>query len=44
VKPLANLAMLCGNMGIEGDGVNPLREQNNVQGVCDMGGLPNVFS
>jgi len=44
VKSLANLAMLCGNMGIEGGGVNPLRGQNNVQGACDMGGLPNVFT
>jgi formate dehydrogenase alpha subunit len=44
VKSLANLAMLCGNMGIEGGGVNPLRGQNNVQGACDMGVLPNVFS
>ncbi len=44
VKSLANLAMLCGNLGIEGGGVNPLRGQNNVQGACDMGGLPNVFS
>ena len=32
VKSLANLAMLCGNMGIAGGGVNPLRGQNNVQG------------
>ncbi len=44
VKSLANLAMLCGNLGIRGGGVNPLRGQNNVQGACDMGGLPNVFS
>jgi formate dehydrogenase alpha subunit len=44
VKTLANLSMLCGNVGIEGGGVNPLRGQNNVQGACDMGGLPNVFS
>ncbi len=44
VKSLANLAMLCGNVGIYGGGVNPLRGQNNVQGACDMGGLPNVFS
>jgi predicted molibdopterin-dependent oxidoreductase YjgC len=44
VKSLANLAMLCGNMGIGGGGVNPLRGQNNVQGACDMGGLPNVFT
>jgi formate dehydrogenase alpha subunit len=44
VKTLANLAMLCGNVGIYAGGVNPLRGQNNVQGACDMGGLPNVFS
>ena len=43
VKSLANLAMLTGNMGKEGTGVNPLRGQNNVQGACDMGGLPNVY-
>jgi len=44
VKSLANLAMLTGNLGNVGGGVNPLRGQNNVQGACDMGGLPNVFS
>ena len=44
VKSLANLAMLCGNVGVAGGGVNPLRGQNNVQGACDMGGLPNVFT
>jgi formate dehydrogenase major subunit/formate dehydrogenase alpha subunit len=44
VKSLANLAMLCGNLGITGGGVNPLRGQNNVQGSCDMGGLPNVMT
>ncbi|MBW2580326.1 MAG: molybdopterin-dependent oxidoreductase, partial [Deltaproteobacteria bacterium] len=38
------LAMLTGNMGKEATGVNPLRGQNNVQGACDMGGLPNVYS
>jgi formate dehydrogenase alpha subunit len=43
VKSLANLAMLTGNLGRESTGVNPLRGQNNVQGACDMGGLPNVF-
>ncbi len=43
VKSIANLAMLCGNVGIEGGGVNPLRGQNNVQGACDMGALPNVL-
>ncbi len=43
VMDLANLQMLLGNMGKAGGGVNPLRGQNNVQGACDMGGLPNVF-
>jgi formate dehydrogenase major subunit len=43
VKSLANLAMLTGNLGRPGTGTNPLRGQNNVQGACDMGGLPNVF-
>jgi formate dehydrogenase alpha subunit len=44
VKSLANLAMLCGNVGVRGGGVNPLRGQNNVQGACDMGALPNVYT
>ena len=44
VKSLANLSMLCGKVGIESGGVNPLRGQNNVQGACDMGGLPNVYT
>ena len=44
VKSLANLAMLTGHIGREATGVNPLRGQNNVQGACDMGGLPNVFT
>jgi len=44
VKSVANLAMLCGNIGIESGGVNPLRGQNNVQGACDMGCLPNVLT
>jgi len=43
VKSLANLAMLCGKVGIESSGINPLRGQNNVQGACDMGCLPNVY-
>jgi len=43
VKSLANLAMLAGQIGRPSTGVNPLRGQNNVQGACDMGGLPNVF-
>jgi formate dehydrogenase alpha subunit len=40
----ANLAMLTGNVGKPGSGVNPLRGQNNVQGACDLGALPNVYS
>ncbi len=43
VLTLANLAMLTGNLGKESAGVNPLRGQNNVQGACDMGALPNVY-
>jgi formate dehydrogenase major subunit len=43
VMSIANLQMLLGNMGMELGGVNPLRGQNNVQGACDMGALPNVF-
>lgn len=43
VMTVANLQMLLGNVGVPGGGVNPLRGQNNVQGACDMGGLPNVF-
>ncbi len=43
VLSIANLQMLLGNMGVECGGVNPLRGQNNVQGACDMGALPNVF-
>jgi len=39
----ANLAMLTGNIGKPGSGLNPLRGQNNVQGACDMGALPNVY-
>ncbi len=44
VKSLANLAMLTGHIGKESTGVNPLRGQNNVQGACDLGGLPNVYT
>lgn len=44
VKTLANLSMLTGNIGKPGTGVNPLRGQNNVQGACDMGALPNVYT
>ena len=44
VKALSNLALLCGQVGRPGTGLNPLRGQNNVQGACDMGGLPNVMT
>lgn len=43
VMSLANLTMLTGNIGREGTGLNPLRGQNNVQGVCDMGALPFLY-
>jgi formate dehydrogenase major subunit/formate dehydrogenase alpha subunit len=43
VLALGNLQMLLGNMGVAGGGVNPLRGQNNVQGACDMGALPNFL-
>ncbi|MCK5673320.1 MAG: molybdopterin-dependent oxidoreductase, partial [Spirochaetales bacterium] len=41
---IANLALLCGHLGKPGTGLNPLRGQNNVQGACDLGALPDVFS
>ncbi|MFW6126398.1 MAG: formate dehydrogenase subunit alpha, partial [Chloroflexota bacterium] len=44
VMAVANLAMLTGNVGKPSTGVNPLRGQNNVQGACDLGALPNVYS
>lgn len=43
VIALADLALICGQMGKSGSGINPLRGQNNVQGACDMGCLPNVY-
>jgi len=43
VLALSNLAMATGNVGVESGGVNPLRGQNNVQGACDLGALPNVY-
>jgi predicted molibdopterin-dependent oxidoreductase YjgC len=43
VMSIANIAMLTGNIGRPGTGVNPLRGQNNVQGACDMGALPNLL-
>lgn len=44
VRSVGFLQMLTGNLGRPGSGVNPLRGQNNVQGACDMGALPNVFT
>ncbi len=44
VLALANLAMVAGQIGKPSSGINPLRGQNNVQGACDMGGLPNVYT
>lgn len=43
VKSTVNIALVCGNIGKANAGVNPLRGQNNVQGACDMGALPNKF-
>ena len=43
IYTLANLALICGMMGREGTGINPLRGQNNVQGACDMGCLPDSY-
>lgn len=43
VMSTANLAMLTGNIGRQGTGINPLRGQNNVQGACDMGALPSDY-
>lgn len=43
VKAVANLLLLTGNIGRRGTGFSPLRGQNNVQGACDLGALPNVF-
>jgi len=43
VSSCANLQLLLGNLGKYAAGVNPLRGQNNVQGACDMGALPDVY-
>ena len=43
VMCMSNMALLCGKLGKEGCGVNPLRGQNNVQGACDMGALPTDY-
>jgi formate dehydrogenase alpha subunit len=44
VIALSNLALATGHVGVAGAGINPLRGQNNVQGACDMGALPDVYS
>jgi formate dehydrogenase major subunit len=44
VMSISNLALLCGNVGKYAAGVNPLRGQNNVQGACDMGAIPAMYS
>jgi formate dehydrogenase major subunit/formate dehydrogenase alpha subunit len=44
VQALANLALATGNIGREGTGIYPLRGHQNVQGACDMGALPDVYS
>ena len=43
VRALANLTLLAGHIGKESSGLNPLRGQNNVQGACDAGALPNFY-
>ncbi|HOX14228.1 MAG TPA: molybdopterin-dependent oxidoreductase, partial [Spirochaetales bacterium] len=43
VMALSNLALACGKLGKAGCGINPLRGQNNVQGACDVGALPDVL-
>ena len=43
VQSLCNLALLTGNIGREGTGINPMRGQNNIQGAGDMGALPNNY-
>ncbi len=43
VKGLINLALACGNLGVEGGGLYPLPSGGNEQGVCDLGGLPGFF-
>jgi len=44
VMSMSNMAMMVGKLGKAGCGVNPIRGQNNVQGACDMGAQPNVFT
>lgn len=44
VQALANLVLATGNIGREGTGLYPLRGHQNVQGACDMGALPDLYS
>jgi formate dehydrogenase alpha subunit len=44
VQALANLALITGNLGRKGTGIYPLRGHQNVQGACDMGALPDLYS
>jgi formate dehydrogenase major subunit len=44
IHAIANLQLLTGNLGKKGAGVSPLRGQNNIQGACDMGILPDFFT
>ncbi|NNC88906.1 MAG: molybdopterin-dependent oxidoreductase [Akkermansiaceae bacterium] len=43
VKSLCNLALMTGNLGVEGGGINPMRGQNNIQGAGDCGAIPNNY-
>ena len=43
VKSLCNLALMTGNLGREGTGINPMRGQNNIQGAGDCGAIPNNY-
>ena len=44
VQSLCNLALMTGNLGVEGGGVNPMRGQNNIQGAGDVGGIPANYA
>ncbi len=43
VQSLCNLALMTGNLGNEGGGINPMRGQNNIQGAGDSGAIPNNY-
>jgi predicted molibdopterin-dependent oxidoreductase YjgC len=44
VQSLCNLALMTGNLGVEGGGINPMRGQNNIQGAGDSGAIPNNYT